>query len=117
MPKRSENWSRIRPICSDLRVTHEWGGLNFTGVAPFSTASGGFGAQRSEGKLGSEGRNYNAKAWPRCGTARTAGPFRADGEGVSHTTGVVLLLLVTASLTAWCISPETVIQKRVSEVR
>jgi VWFA-related protein len=29
----------------------------------------------------------------------------------------VLLLLVTASLTAWCISPETVIQKRVSEVR
>jgi len=35
---------------------------------------------------------------------------------VRHTTGV-LLLLATTSLAAWCASPETVIQKRVSEVR
>ena len=65
--------------------------------------------------MGSEGRNRNAKALPRCGTARKADPFRAHGRSVRHTTGV-LLLLVAASL-AWCIGPETVIQKRVSEVR
>lgn len=116
MPKGRGNWFGIRPICSDLRIAHVWGGLSGAGVAPFSPASGGIWRSTVGGEVGSKGRNHNAKVLPRCGQARTVEPFRVEGRGVGHTTAV-LLLLVIASLTAWCIGPETVIQKRVSEVR
>ncbi len=53
---------------------------------------------------------------PRFVQARKADPLRADGLGVRHITGV-LLLLATTSLAAWPAGPEIIIQKRVSEVQ
>src|SRR5215470_10660870 len=116
MPKRSEHWFRIGPICSDFRAAHvrEWAELRW-GRAFLHSVRGIWRATVG-GEVGSEGRNHNAKVLARCGRARKADPFCAGGRSVRHTTAILLLLAI-ASLTAWCIGPETVIQKRVSEVR
>lgn len=53
---------------------------------------------------------------PRFVQARKADPLRADGQGVRHITGVLLLFAIS-SLAAWSAGPEIIIQKRVSEVQ
>lgn len=67
-------------------------------------------------RVGSPELKNSAGALPRFCWARKADPFRADGHPVRQITGV-LLLLATSGLTAWCVGPETIIQKRVSEVQ
>ena len=62
------------------------------------------------------GRGKAEPTLPRFDCARKVDPLRADGLSVRQTTGV-LLLLATSALAAWCAGPETIIQKRVSEVR
>jgi len=63
-------------------------------------------------KAGPEG----VSALPRFVQAQKADPLRADGQGVRHKTGVLLLLAIF-SLAAWAAGPEAIIQKRVSEVQ
>jgi VWFA-related protein len=106
----------MRSVCSDLRRPEMTEPVEFRWGRAFLHRVRGIWRSKHIGKVRPAGWAGADEVLPRFALARKADPLRADGEGVRHTTGV-LLLLAAASLAAWCASPETVIHKRVSEVR